>query len=233
MNDSSSIFVIVAHVARRLGPVREEVVFLGGAAAALLVSDPIAPRPRPTNDVDVIVEIGSFPEYIKLRERLIDLGFAEDVSEDAPRCRWIVDGIKVDVLATDPPVGFPNRWYRQAIAAARPYDLPAGPTIRLITGPYFLATKLEAFRDRGRGDPVASRDIEDIVAVVDGRTELLTEIFEAPAELQRALRDEVGSLIARPDFADVVSGHLPGDAASQSRVATIIERLRRAAGLAA
>lgn len=230
MIDSSSIFSVVTHVARRLGPLREDVVFLGGAAAALLVTDPIAPKPRPTKDVDVIVEIGSFPECIGLHEKLIEHGFSEDISEGAPRCRWIVDGIKVDVLATDPPIGFPNRWYRQAIAGARNYDLPGGPTIRLITGPFFLATKLEAFRDRGRGDLIASHDIEDIVAVVDGRAELLAEVSDAPSELQQALRDEFGDLMAKPAFIDAIAGHLPGDSASQGRVTLVMERLRQLIG---
>lgn len=45
-------------VASRLGPLREQVVFLGGATTALLVTDPAAPAPRPTKDVDVIIEVG-------------------------------------------------------------------------------------------------------------------------------------------------------------------------------
>ncbi len=57
MIDSDAIVDIVSHVAGRLGPMRGDVVFLGGAAAALLVTDPHAPRPRPTKDIDVIVEV--------------------------------------------------------------------------------------------------------------------------------------------------------------------------------
>ena len=57
-------------VARRLGPLREQVVFLGGATTALLVTDPAAPAPRPTRDVDVIIEVGSLVEYnTTLREQ--------------------------------------------------------------------------------------------------------------------------------------------------------------------
>jgi len=63
-------------VARRLGPLRKQVVFLGGATTALLVTDPAAPAPRPTKDVDVIIEVGSRVEYsTTLREKLLDLGF--------------------------------------------------------------------------------------------------------------------------------------------------------------
>jgi hypothetical protein len=75
-------------VAERLGPLRDQVVFVGGAATGLLVTDPAAPTPRPTKDVDVIVEVASLAEYqTTLREQLLDLGFAEDTAEDAPLCR--------------------------------------------------------------------------------------------------------------------------------------------------
>ncbi len=112
-------------------------------------------------------------------------------------------------------MGFPNRWYRAAIAAAIDYGLPDGSKIRLITSPYFLATKLEAFRDRGKGDFVASHDIEDIVAVIDGRSELLTEVMKAPADIREALHGEFSRLLANGDFTDAIPGHLPGDVVSQ------------------
>jgi len=44
-------------VARKLALLREQVVFLGGATSALLVADPAAPAPRPTKNVDVIIEV--------------------------------------------------------------------------------------------------------------------------------------------------------------------------------
>jgi len=226
---SESIFDIVRLVADRLGPLRDDVVFLGGAAAALLVTDPLASKPRPTKDVDIAVEIASIAEYIRLRQTLLDLGFREDMSEGAPRCRWIIENIKVDVLATDPPIGFPNRWYRPAIAAASNYPLRDGPSIRLISSPYFLATKLEAFRDRGRNDFLASHDMEDIVTVIDGRKELLAEVAAAPADLRKALADEFAQLLSIPDFMDAVPGHLPGDAASQGRIVFVMGCLRRLA----
>ena len=88
---------MVAQVARRLGDLREEVVFLGGAVTALLITDPGAPEIRPTDDVDVIAEVISHAAYGKLSERLRKLQFKEDVEEGAPACRWVIDGIKVDV----------------------------------------------------------------------------------------------------------------------------------------
>ncbi|HEY3357939.1 MAG TPA: hypothetical protein VGQ83_32115 [Polyangia bacterium] len=66
----------------RLGPLRNKVVFVGGAATGLLIADPAAPTPRPTQDVDVIVEVASRAEYnTALRDQLLDLGFTEDIDE--------------------------------------------------------------------------------------------------------------------------------------------------------
>ncbi len=68
-------------VARRLGPLRERVVFLGGCATYLLITDTAIPEIRPTLDVDVIVEIVSRLEYYKLEKKLQELGFAHSHEE--------------------------------------------------------------------------------------------------------------------------------------------------------
>lgn len=102
-------------VARRLGELRKEVVFVGGASTALLITDPAAPDVRATTDVDVIVEVASTFDYYRLADKLRFLGFAEDTGEEAPMCRWRIDGIAVDVMPTDEGIlGFSNRWYLPA-----------------------------------------------------------------------------------------------------------------------
>ena len=77
-------------VAERLGDLRDEVVFLGGATVGLLLTDPATATVRGTKDVDVTVEVGSWGEYAPLQERLREKGFTEDTSEGAPLCRWVV-----------------------------------------------------------------------------------------------------------------------------------------------
>ena len=78
-------------------------------------------------------------------------------------------------------LGFSNRWYRIARKESEERELPGGVRIRAVSAPLFLATKTEAFRSRGRGDFVASHDLEDIIAVVDGRPTLADEVKLAPA----------------------------------------------------
>jgi hypothetical protein len=62
--------------AKLLRPVLDELVFVGGCATGLLVSDEAAAEVRPTFDVDAIVEITSYVavEYTTFGERLHQLG---------------------------------------------------------------------------------------------------------------------------------------------------------------
>jgi hypothetical protein len=89
---------LLKQVARRLGPLRGEVVFVGGCTTGLFITDNAAGEVRPTFDVDLIAEIASYAEYAAFAERLRALGFEEDTSEGAPICRWLIDEMKVDVM---------------------------------------------------------------------------------------------------------------------------------------
>jgi hypothetical protein len=60
---SSATFEMLKVVARGLGSLRERVVFLGGAATSLLITDPALPHIWTTLDVDVIVEVLSRMDY--------------------------------------------------------------------------------------------------------------------------------------------------------------------------
>ncbi len=74
-------------VARLLRPLGETFVFLGGAVVPLLVDRPETLKIRPTNDVDVIVDVLSRRAYDVLQQRLRDQGLQHDVSDNAPTCR--------------------------------------------------------------------------------------------------------------------------------------------------
>jgi predicted nucleotidyltransferase len=216
-------------MASRLQPLLEEVVFLGGCATQLLITDPAAPPLRITDDVDVIVEIGSLLEYSKFSKRLRNLGFVEDSSEGAPICRFRVDGMKLDVMPTDESIlGFSNRWYSDAFSKAETLKF-YGLNLRVVTAPHFLATKLEAFKGRGAGDFSASKDLEDIISVIDGRPTLLEEVSNANARLLGYIRREFGKLLENREFVEAVPGHLLGDPASQARAPRILKILKELA----
>jgi hypothetical protein len=183
--------------------------------------------------VDVVVEVTTYGEWAAVGERLRALGFREDRREGAPLCRWLIEDLVVDVMpALERVLGFTNRWYRQAKKQSEERDLPGGVRIRAATAPLFVATKMEAFGSRGRGDFVASHDLEDIIAVVDGRPALVGEVKATPVRLRRSLASTAARWLEDPDFLAAVPGHLPGDLASQNRVPIVLDRLQAIAAAA-
>jgi predicted nucleotidyltransferase len=199
---------------------------VGGCASGLLITDPAAAPIRETKDVDVIVEIVSRHDYHLLSEKLRKQGFREDQSENAPLCRWTYESVIVDVMPTDSSIlGFSNKWYTEAMKTSENIKLPDGAEIRIVSAPLFLATKLEAFYGRGDGDYMASHDLEDIIAILDGRTSLVDEVSTSSTALRSYLSDEFSKLLANNDFQDALPGHLAGDAASQARIGLIIDRM--------
>ena len=194
--------VALRTVARALGRLNGEVVYVGGIAAGLLVTDAGAPTVRATNDVDLVIEVPSTTDYqTKLRKQLLRRGFREDSSEGAPLCRWLLGSIVVDVMPVRPGVlGLSNEWYEHARATARTLTLPPDAdgvvSVRVVSAPAFVATKLVAWKGRGNGDLLHS-DVEDVIAVVDGRPELLEEVEAEKLELRRFLADAVSALFAR------------------------------------
>jgi hypothetical protein len=126
------------------------------------------------------------------------------------------------VLALSKEVlGFTNIWYESALKHAFSVTLPSGQSIRVITAPYFLGTKMEAFKGRGKMDFQASHDLEDFVAVIEGRETLLQEIAASPQPLRQYLADAAKMLLAESRFLDV----LPGFVLDDERVPLIEERL--------
>ncbi len=218
---------MIAAVARRLGVLCDQCVFVGGATVPLFLTDPSAPSPRPTKDVDVIVELASRVRYHAFGEKLRAVGFQEE-TEAGILCRWKMDEIIVDVMPTDATIlGFANCWYPAALETAHHREIEPGLAIRLIAPPYFIATKIEAFLDRGKGDFVGSRDMEDIVTVLDGRSELTFEIAAAPEDLRVSLAKQFAQWLEKDDFLDALSGHLLPDRASQARFPLLLERIKK------
>jgi predicted nucleotidyltransferase len=223
---------ILTTIAEGLGGLCESLVFIGGCAAGLLVTATQAQAIRVTRDVDVVAEVTSVHDYHEMEEALRKRGFEHDRSENAPIGRWVYKGIQLDLMPSQPGiVSSHNRWYPVAVETARATTLPSGLTLRLITAPVFLATKLEAFKGRGKEDYLSSHDLEDIVTIVDGRPTLLDEVRASPKELKRYLAAELKALLSSAGFVDAVAAHLPGDQASQARLPIVLQRLRALADL--
>ena len=210
-------------IAEALGDLRKQMVFVGGAVAGLLVSDPLAEGVRATRDVDAVVEAG-FAQFHRIEAQVAARGFARDV-DSGVICRWVHrdTGVLFDLMPVQPEVlGFSNRWYPYAVETAVEVDLGQQLSIRLANAVAFVATKLEAFATRGAGDILASHDLEDVLNIVDGREELARELAAAPANLREAVAAAFAGLLAHPDFANA----LPGLVAEPERAGIVEARLR-------
>src|SRR5215470_12751778 len=110
---------LLVDAAKLLKPILGDLVFVGGCTTGLLITDKAAAEVRPTFDVDAIAEITSYAAYADFSERLRRCGFAEDVGEGAPICRWRQKKTILDIMPLDPKIlGFSNRWYRPALDSA-------------------------------------------------------------------------------------------------------------------
>lgn len=191
-----------------LGPLVDEVVFVGGATVHLWITEPAAPPVRATDDVDVVCEVATRTEYYRLGERLRERGLQEAEGEPV-LCRWRSPEprLVLDVMPTDPDIlGFSNHWYEEAISTAASIPLDSGAEIRAATPVLLMATKLCAWKGRGRGDLLASLDVHDVLTLIDGRPELAEEIASASSGLRTYIRGELTELRAEPYFDYAVDG---------------------------
>lgn len=234
MRRNASNLEAIADVAELLGALREDVVFVGGATVPLLVTDAAASPDRATDDVDVVVEATSPVTYYALAEKLRARGFSEDLRDDPPViCRWRHGQYAVDVMPVDGAfMGFRGVWFRAVCDRPWSIEVRTGVTVRVTRAPELLATKAEAFGDRGKRDFVASIDMEDFLSIVNGRPELLEELREAPPEVRRFVCDTIAAWLGDDDFMEALPGQVAGDDISQTRVSVLLARLRSIAELA-
>ena len=219
---------LLTAIANAMGHLREQVVFVGGCATGLLITQPLVADVRATEDVDAIVEVVSLAAYHAVARQLMALGFKQTMADNTPPFRWFWRGMQLDLVPLDERVlGFANRWYRPAFEVAQTATLPSGLQLRHLSAPYFMATKLEAFRDRGHNDVYLSHDLEDIITVVDGRDELFAEMLSAPAEVSTFVAAAIQGILKIPIFPNV----LPGIVSQSNRSGIVLDRLAKIASV--
>ena len=211
----------------KLGDLGDEIVIVGGCSPALILDINLVPDLRPTNDIDLLVKTESYGKYVLFVERMKEKGFTERQGD--PIGRYVWEDLVVDVIPTETGVlGFSNPWYKEAFDKAIKKRLPSGRVLRTITPIYFLATKLEAFRTRGEGDPLSSPDLEDIVAVMVEFPAFEEELKEASSDLRQYISAQFRRLTQLADYPHFLSAHLRGDEASQAflpKLRDIYERI--------
>lgn len=152
-------------MARAMGPLCEQVVFVGGCATGLLVDN--------AGQMDLV----------PLDEKVL---------------------------------GFANPWYRVGFEAALSVELADGLRLRHLSVPHFLATKFEAFKDRGQNDVYLSHDLEDIMTVMEGRSTVVQELAAANKAVRKHVGQSVTALLEMPTFHNALPGLLSEPGREQS-----------------
>ncbi|WP_127130308.1 hypothetical protein [Pseudoflavitalea rhizosphaerae] len=204
-----------------------EVVFVGGATVALYADRP-AIEVRPTDDVDILVELLNYSDYSDIENKLRAKGFENDI-DSGVICRYRVNGVIVDVMPTEKNIlGFSNKWYPDGFRTAMNFKLDENSVVRIFQPACFIASKLEAFKGRGDNDGRLSSDFEDIIFVLNNRTSIWDEMDAAPEPLRNYLQNEFGKLLSHSYIFEWVGVHL--DYNEQNRVTHIIGGLQRSFG---
>jgi predicted nucleotidyltransferase len=215
-------------MAQAMGPLCEQVVFVGGCATGLLVDDAELMDVRPTEDVDAIVEVASLVARHRAADQLMELGFKQTMADNTPPFRWYWNRMQLDLVPLDEKVlGFANRWYRVGYEAALAGELAGGLKLRHLSAPHFLATKFEAFKDRDQNDVYLSHDLEDIMTVLEGRSFVVQEMTTAHAAVRKHVGQSAAALLDMPTFHNA----LPGLLSEPEREQTVKARLMQIAQL--
>jgi hypothetical protein len=195
-------------VADALSNLSEKFVFVGGATVDLYANDPARDEVRPTDDIDVLVEVIGYASYSDLNQKLRYLGFQEDITSTVI-CRYKYQDIVVDIMPTDGNVlGFTNRWYKEGIQHIFPFRLDPHTIIYLFDIAYFLGSKFEAFKSRGSNDMRLSSDFEDIIYLFDNRIGLLDELQLANLTIRSYLQEEINQLLNHAYIEENIASHL-------------------------
>jgi len=199
-------------------------VFTGGGIVGLLLTDPAAPPPSRTKDVDLVLEIANYGEFVGMEKVLRKTGFTQSLQEHAVIVAWQWKGVRVDFLPHLPiALMSSNRWFPFLVEEAERVEVIDGKFAWRASAPCFVATKFEAFNSRGKGDYGASKDIEDIVAIVDGRIELLDEIEFCSHDVRGFVSLSCRQLLADRRFMDSLPQLVPDD----QRESVVEDRLRK------
>lgn len=206
-------------VHQALQEIAGKVLFVGGATVSLYTDRPFREM-RPTDDIDILIELVDYTGYARIEDQLRKKGFVNDIESEIIG-RYKINGIIVDVMPTSAEVlGFTNRWYAEGFSVPMEKDLGEDCVIRIFQPAYFMASKLEAFKGRGKGDGRMSSDFEDIVFVLNNRNAIWDEMQKASPLLRKYLKQEFKRLLRTNYLYEWVSAHL--DYTEQRRAGLIV-----------
>lgn len=205
MENRTINIAVVAEIAAALKDFKNNIIFIGGAVVSLYADDPAADEIRPTKDVDLTIDILNLIHWAEVQEKLGDLGFHPDPFGHAI-CSYKYRDIPVDIMSmTDGPLGPANPWYKigyEDLWRVKAKD----QEIQILSAPCYLATKFEAFNNRGK-DYRTSHDIEDIIYILDNRTSIVDEVLQSDARIRRFITEQLEQ-ISQLGVEEVLMAHV-------------------------
>lgn len=223
MNHHQNNISRIVAVYRALEELAKDVIFVGGATVSLY-ADRQAEEIRPTDDIDILIEVTAYQDYASIEQEIRKKGFVNDVSSPVI-CRYLLHDIIVDIMPTDKNVlGFANRWYEDGFKYSIEHTIGDGINIRIFSPPYFLASKIEAFDSRGGGDGRSSSDFEDIVYFLNNNHGIWSELTNLEEELKNYMIEKFSAFLNRPHFEEWITSNL--EYSEQSRGSFIIGKMK-------
>lgn len=200
-------------IAEGMKSLNERLVYVGGAMAGSYANDPAAVEPRPTIDVDCVVDSKNYAEHAAIEEQLRKLHFQNDTESEPPViCRWVYNGEIVDVMSyEEKSLNFGNRWYRPGFEHRELYTLPSGKQIYRLPVAYYLATKIEALLSRGGADWRGAKDFEDIIYVLNYCTDIMARFRASKPDVQQYLSEQFSTMLQRPNFNEEIECAISAD----------------------
>lgn len=215
---------IIKRIAKAMGNLNDEIIYVGGAIVCLYADDPAADDIRPTKDIDISLSVATFGELENVREQLTQKGFYQSSELDII-CRFHYEDIMVDVMNTKAIGWSPtNRWFKKGFERRAKY-LIEETSIFIMPFTCFFASKIEAYKGRGGNDPRMSHDFEDITYLLDNRMEWQEDIkIETDFELKEYITNFLTDIKKNDLMQEAIIGNLYYETA-ESRLEKIMTKI--------
>ena len=137
MSHSINITRIKA-VSNALAKLQTPVVFAGGATVSLYADIDFREEARPTDDVDVVLELVAYINYAAVEVQIRAIGFVNDIHSKVI-CRYKYKGLIVNIMPTDENVfGFSNKWYAPGFKQAIDFEIDKQHIVKIFPAAYLL-----------------------------------------------------------------------------------------------
>ncbi|WNJ21378.1 nucleotidyl transferase AbiEii/AbiGii toxin family protein [Pontibacter sp. G13] len=218
----------IQQVAASLGNLRSKMVFIGGSVLDLYVTDEAAPENRPTGDIDCVVSVDTLADFFPVTHQLEEKGFRKVSEAEHPAYSWLLNDILIHLIPrVTLSAGFSSYWYSEGVYHAQPIKLANGHEIKVFPVAFYIASKIEAFLQRGGGDFRSSEDFEDIVYVMDNRPSIAEDIHGSFYEVRGYIQKKFSKFLSDPELEEGVYCVLPptSDPSSVEKIMSIMQEV--------